>query len=251
VHLLYVDLLGSAARWRRGGAAAALAAFAAFERAAIDAVGSVPAASVLWAGIESDSLAVIFGPPVDAVTSARKLYLDCFMARGAQADDRLWLRGVVVPWEENPADLRRQQEIAPRFLAFRYAASFAEAISVERSGVKGMRLLISDRVVTPALRTALRIPLGGQTFIPFRKLTYSPYPARIADLFRDVLWMASADQVVWDQRKRAMERRLRWSASDPEEFAQAAATHLVFVETQAILAGLMRGGRAASFPFTP
>jgi hypothetical protein len=248
---MYVDLLGSQARWKRGGATSALAAFEAFERAAINAVRSVPAESVLWAGIESDSLAVVFGPPIDAVTAAMRLYIDCFLARGTQADDRLWLRGVIVRWEGDPATLRRQEQIAPRFIAFRYAAAFAEAIAVERSGVKGMRLLIPDRAVAASLRDAMRIPFGGQTLIPFRKLTYSPYPARIGDSFRDVLWMASGDQRVWDERKRAMERRLRWSASDPEEFAQAAATHLVLVETQAIVAGLMRGDRAAGFPFTP
>jgi len=56
------------------------------------------------------------------------------MAGGTKADDRLWLRGVIVPWEDDPANLRRQEEIAPRFIAFRYAAAFAEAISVKRSG---------------------------------------------------------------------------------------------------------------------
>jgi hypothetical protein len=251
MHLLYVDLLGSAARWRRGGRDEAAAAFAEFESRADSALSQSPPGAVVAAGIESDSLVVVCGGVQEAVRLARRLYLDVFRSGLDAAGLRLWMRGVIVQYEGDPRSLRTEEGLTPHFTAYRYAAQFAEAISVERSGIKGMRLLIQDAVVSSALKKDVALPIGGLHAIPLRKLNHSNYPERLGSDYRDVVWVATVDQADWDTNKRTMEVRLRRAAADPEEFAHAAATYLLFSEWQAILGSLLRGRHGDVAGFVP
>ena len=123
-------------------------------------------------------------------------------------------------------------------LRFLYAGPLFDAVSVEKSGFRGMRMLIASELITRQLRTTFRHPIGNRSFIPFRRLNHSQYPGRISEGYHDVLWMFSPDEAEWRDRKRLMSSRLRWSGNDPEEFVQAAATQLVFSECQAILTTL-------------
>jgi hypothetical protein len=117
----------------------------------------------------------------------------------------------------------------------RYSGPFLDAISVERSGFKGMRILIEDVLVNDALREAVRIPVAGRRLIPLRRLDHSEYRA---NGFQDWLWMLPDDEDVWARRRRQMATRLRWAVRDSEEFLQAAATQVVFNECEAIRASL-------------
>jgi hypothetical protein len=120
-----------------------------------------------------------------------------------------------------------------------YSPPLLTAISVEKSGFKGMRLLVDGALITKPIRAAWKIPIGKRTFIPFRRLRHSVYPA-MGDRFEDFLWMASGDNEEWDDRKIVMAKRLRLAGNDPEEFAQAAATQVVFHECDAILQSLRK-----------
>ncbi len=60
-----------------------------------------------------------------------------------------------------------------------YSKALLEAISVEKAGFKGMRLLVARDVITPALKTALKQPMGHLNFIPLTKLRNSTYPEEI------------------------------------------------------------------------
>jgi hypothetical protein len=100
-----------------------------------------------------------------------------------------------------------------------------------------MRIVVEEKLLTPAMpitSRAGRQPLPG----PFKSLTNSVYPRRIAHVYEDFLWMARSEEAEWRKLKRSMSDRLRWSAQDSEEFVQAASTQVVFNETVAIFRSL-------------
>jgi hypothetical protein len=242
--ILFVDLLGVRDRWRHGGRAEAELAFVTLRTALVSALRGVHPERMLEGGIETDAVTLVFETPAEAVAVGRELYRIAFVGAKVIDDGRLWLRGVIVPFEiEEP--LRSSRRLSPPYSEvkfYQYAGSLLEAIAVEKSGVKGMRLLIETSLVDKSLAKDFRIPVGALNLIPFRRLTHSPYPARV-DNYRDVLWMASADQDEWTSRKQLMASRLRWSAANSEEFVQAAATQVVFHECNAIIQSLISRGK--------
>jgi len=89
----------------------------------------------------------------------------------------------------------------------------------------------------------------------FRRLLDSQYPRNISDTHLDYLWMASEDPEQRRSLEILMSQRLRLACPDLEEFAQAAATQVVFHEYSAMMGSLwisdlsakesVQGGRAA------
>jgi hypothetical protein len=134
---------------------------------------------------------------------------------------------------------------------FRLDGGLLDAIAVEKSGFKGMRIVVEEKLLTPAVREHFSVQAGSRPLVPFKSLTNSVYPRRIAHVYEDFLWMARSEEADWRKLKRSMSDRLRWSAQDSEEFVQAASTQVVFNETVAIFRSLesprkrRRGGGAA------
>ena len=118
--------------------------------------------------------------------------------------------------------------------AFRYSESALLAVSVEKAGFRGMRLLVDNDLVTKAVQEATKISFDSHTLIPFRQLNYSYYPSRLDGRYTDFLWMAGDSKDEWHQLNLHMTSRLRYAAKDSEELAQAAATQIVFHECAAI-----------------
>ncbi len=105
---------------------------------------------------------------------------------------------------------------------------------MEKSGFKGMRLLVNLELVTTHVQNEMRLAFGKRTLIPFRRLNYSYYPERVSEGYTDFLWMACQSEEEWQDRTLRMTSRLRYAARDEEELAQAAATQIVFHECAAI-----------------
>lgn len=72
---------------------------------------------------------------------------------------------------------------------FEYQGTLLDAIAVERSGIKGMRLIIDETLVEPSLKSAFRQTRGSHPFGLFTKLENSAYPDRVKKGYCDVLWM--------------------------------------------------------------
>jgi hypothetical protein len=123
-----------------------------------------------------------------------------------------------------------------------YGGPLLDAIAIEKSGFKGMRLLVEHKLITPEIRAEFKQPLGHLNFIPLSKLKSSTYPTRLNDAFSDYLWMGSIDREDFEELRKIMALRLRLAAGEPEEFVQAAATQVVFHECAAILNSI--GGKA-------
>jgi hypothetical protein len=87
--------------------------------------------------------------------------------------------------------------------------------------------------------------IEDKRFAPFRKLKSLAYPGRIGSGHWDFLWMICSTKEEWERMKRLMVARLTWSANDPEEFAQAAATQVAFDECGSFIRNV-RDSKAAS-----
>ena len=238
--LLYLDLLGVRAQWHAGGRVAAEAAFVQFRSALQKALQQEAGVVVLHGGVESDSAAVVFANTEQAIRVGRRLYRNVFLTPGKAKDQRLWVRGAIMP-APAVARLRTSAPLPAPYQAleaFSYEPELLEAIAVEKSGIKGMRLIISDALLTSKLRSQFAIQIGKENLIPFKQLANSSYPGRVRTGFSDILWMM--DGQTWQDTQVQMGKRLRWAANNPEEFIQAAATQVVFHECEAIAVSLRR-----------
>jgi len=117
---------------------------------------------------------------------------------------------------------------------FTHNREFFEAVSVEKSGFKGMRLLVRDEIVTPRLRRVMALPVGSHWLIPIRRLRHGIYGQGPSENLQDFLWMSTSEGSEWKRLEYIMSSRLRDCAAEQEEFAQAAAAQVLFHEATAI-----------------
>jgi hypothetical protein len=246
--VLFIDLLGARKRWQSGGVSEAMPTFYHFKTLVNVSARRAPAGEVLGGVIETDAAMLVCRSTIEAARIARRLYLGAFATRMSYRTPREWYRGCIVPHADGDF-LRsgaRLREPLHEVMAFRYSESALEAVSVEKSGFKGMRLLVDVNLIDANVQSQMLIPFGTHTLIPFRKLNYSYYPPRVVGKYTDFLWMACQSDVEWHDLTLHMTSRLRYAGRDPDELAQAAATQIVFHECSAIRQSVIgRAKRAA------
>jgi hypothetical protein len=233
--LLYLDLLGTRARWVHAGREGVEAACKTFRELILRALAQVGPEHALSGGIESDAAAIVLDDAGAATQTAREVYRAAFLKPSRDDTPRVWLRGAILPASDRP--LRSERALSGSFRQLKlaeYSSDLLDAISVEKSGLKGMRLVLADSLVTGALRRRWLVAVRGRAFIPFKKLRYAGYPTRLRESYQDFLWMACGDVEEWGAMQQAMNARLRYAAVDPDEGAQAAVTQVVFHEVAAI-----------------
>lgn len=237
--LLFLDLLGARKAWQRGGPSAAKDAFDRFYRFVV-AGARADAANIVSGAIESDSACLVCADLETALRVGGLIYRIAFRARPSRRFPfQPWIRGAIV--ETDGSGLRLERGLSGVFdkvRLFSYSAALANAIWLEKSGFKGMRLLVQSDLIAPSTRRAFRFKRGERRFPLLRRLRSSGYPADVQ--MEDFLWMLDGTEADWDVTCRVMGVRLRWAASDVEEFAQAAATQLAIHECSAIVEGSER-----------
>jgi hypothetical protein len=239
--LLFVDQLGTRAKWNEGGAPMATAHFRRLEKFVESSLDLTKPATMQGGIIESDAVALLFTSLRETFAFGAHLFRAAF---GVDKNRRkhspkepinyMWLRGAIVPYV---ADLPLRQETPlsanDRSVSVsRYSSSLLDAIAIEKSSFKGMRILVSESTsLTRKLRhkeasfAHLELPM---TVSPFARLPDSMYPERLATDFFDFLWMASDTHGRWQRLRSIADIRLHHSAGNPEEFMHAAATKVVF-----------------------
>lgn len=237
--ILFVDVLGVKSKWLSGGQPAAERAFKEFRNFIAASINGAVSDSLVRGVVESDSAALTFSGLIPALDAAKTLYSVAFRrTRG-----RVWLRGCIVgiDGQDSPKTSTTFSGKLEKIELNLYSKPLLEAIAVEKSGFKGMRLLVERSLIDVQVRAAVKQPIGHLNFIPLCKLKAMRYPKRIDGQFVDYLWMGSVNRDEFDEMRSIMALRLRGAASDPEEFTQAAATQVVFHECGAILSSL--GGK--------
>lgn len=240
--LLLVDILGTKSVWTKDGCDGAALLFERFNKLIREELRVAPVGRVRG-GVESDCAALICPSVADAVTLGMGLYRRAFFHPRSASTQRIWLRGVIVPAVASEAgELRKQAPLSAwehDVTVDRYSDDLLDAISMEKAGFKGMRLLLDADMVGSRVRRLHTVDLGAESkaLVPFRRLTQVGYGARL-DNHLDVLWMATPDHEVWSRRRARMAARLRYSAANQEEVLQAAATQVVFDECRDAMASL-------------
>jgi hypothetical protein len=238
--LLFVDLLGVRTQWAIGGRAAAKARFAQLEALITTVIAQPSVTPPVLGAVESDAAALEFATPEAAITFGANLYRTAFEKPRRPSDLRLWLRGALIAAPQG-SSLRTTEALASSIAYIQrttYSDELLLAIATEKSGIKGMRLIVDDALLTTHVRDAFSITVGSRRFRPFRRLNHSAYPSHISTGFSDVLWMTIDGAPAWPVATSHMSSMLRWAADDAEEFQHAASTQLVFNEVSAILASL-------------
>jgi hypothetical protein len=239
--ILFVDLLGTRSRWQLGGRSEVELTCLRFEAAVRSALSATPTAVPLDGGVETDCAALVFESAEHAVAVGCELYLQTFRSAQSQYDERHWLRGAIVPFTQG-AELRVTAPLSAslsQVKVHKCLGDLMDAIAVEKSGFKGMRLLIHPDLVDSELAARFRIAVGAAQVYALKRLTFSAYPT-CAEQYQDVLWMVTRGLAGWEEAELSMVGRLRWAAKVPDEFLQAAATQVVFHECGAIIDDLRR-----------
>jgi hypothetical protein len=234
--LLFIDMLGARKKWQKGGALEAIKAFNHFHRMINASIRNDSPNSIIGGGIETDSAMIICDSTITSLRIAQRLYRWAFENPENPKANRLWLRGCIVPFDDNYI-LRKTSAMTSPFeiiSSHTYSKSAFDAISIEKSGFKGMRLLVREEIIDKEVKDACKISFGKATFITIKRLRHSGYPSIIDGELLDFLWMAEEEDEIWNDISLHMTSRLRHSNHDPEEFAQAAATQVVFHECSAI-----------------
>lgn len=238
--ILFIDMLGVRSRWHKGGREAAEAAFQAFRNLVAFSLKGSEAAAVPSGIVETDAAALTCSSTEIALDIGKRLYRATFEQTARNFDNRFWLRGAIVP-RTSARPLRTGTHFGAALSQVEivlYDQELLDAIQVEKSGIKGMRLVVDKTLVTPELNRKLAIHVGALNFIPIKRLRNSSYPGKVADGYLDYFWMASGNEDESTRLDRLMALRLRHAAKDAEEFAQAAATQVLFHECAAIIGSL-------------
>lgn len=251
--ILFVDMLGARKKWQSGGVVEAKRAFDHFASMVIASIQEEQPRGLLQGGLETDSAMFVFESPLPALLAARRLFRWAFFKGRVPTTPRLWLRGSLVRHDDEDFLRRESHARNPNQMISitTYSRSALDAISIEKSGFKGMRLVMRSNVVDQATREYLRIRFGRYSFVPVRKLQYSGYPKIQDGEFHDYLWMACKDEREWLDIEMLMNSRLRYASKDPDEFAQAAATQVVFHECGAIRRSVFNKARKAERVYMP
>jgi hypothetical protein len=236
--LLFVDLLGVRAQWNKGGRAVAEAVFKDFRNLIAASLKGRSNIEVSVGVIETDAAAITCTDVRIALEIAGKMYRMAFDQARTSPSRHYWLRGVIVS-RISDLPLRKVGQFSKPLQQVELTHYEPELFdAIEKSGIKGMRLLVDKSLITTQVARDFRIPIGTLSFIPFKNLKQSYYPPQVKDKYLDFLWMLSADA---DERKlfeRTMSSRLRIAATDHEEFLQAAATQVMFFEAAAMFGSI-------------
>ena len=231
--LVFVDMLGVKSRWLKLGKQGAESAFKIFNRLVNDSIKQ-SRVKLLSGFLEADATALSFSNEQDACYFARTLYFNAFFAAKSDKDERIWLRGAIVSLNDlNP--LRTDTDLDTGIKLYGYSDRLLEAVQVEKSGFKGMRIVIEKSLLTSQVRSGLKTTISNKEFFPVRKLTYAPLPKSIGEKYEDFVWMAAGDTKQFENAHVAMSNRLRWCCPETgDEFIHAAATQVVFNECRSI-----------------
>jgi hypothetical protein len=130
--------------------------------------------------------------------------------------------------------LRYEEEFGTDFSqvrVFRLSREVLQAISIEKSGFKGMRVLLKrDDYKRKALKVAVSFTHKDYhtDVTPVRRLPDALYPPILRGEYKDFLWMMCDTQAEWELLKYLAHKRLFSAVQHPDEYIHAAVTWSLF-----------------------
>ncbi len=235
---VYIDLLGVQKMWQLGGANAVKSRIQEFANLIKEQLTYLPQQSFRDGDFTimtlSDSVAITCQDSDQAIGIASHLFEQCFYHTD-RSSSPLWLRGVISSWH-NQNMVFNTKSIQLREISvgteYKLEDDYLQAIALEKSGFKGMRLIIDQSLLPNSGKNEMRKWFGFKKPL-FRivRLDQCNYPG---DEFADVLWMADTEAKYKDLLG-IMAKRYKQSTRDPDELIQAAWTRAVFDQVDTLI----------------
>ena len=157
-------MLGVKSRWLQFGKQGAESAFKKFNELINDSVEQSHKKPITGF-VEADATALVFSDVQDACLFARTLYFNAFFTVKNDTDERIWLRGVIVSVKD-VEPLRTGTDLHTGLAVYGYSDRLLEAVQVEKSGFKGMRMVIEQSLLTGTVRSKLKTTIKENDFFP-------------------------------------------------------------------------------------
>lgn len=237
--VLYIDLLGVQNIWKAGGAEAVHDRIEEFNAFIQEQLNYLPSAihreGEYTVILTADSVSIMCQEYDQAIGIGTHLFTQAFYATD-KVSSPFWLRGAIACWKNQyfpfntvPISSKGLQ-IGTRYML---EHDFLSVLALEKSGFRGMRLIIDKRL----------LPCNGQSFnvewldfkqplITVTRLNECNYPK--GEGYADVLWMAQGEKQ-YSNLKNIMASRFKKSTADPDEFVQAAWTRATFDQVDTLV----------------
>ena len=239
VAILYIDLLGVQKMWQAGGAPAVKSRIQKFNEFILKQLEWLPGPlhrqgeyTVILSG---DGVAITCQDFDQAIGIGTHLFTQAFYATDKVASP-FWLRGAISRWSNQYLAINtvpvhaKNLQVGSQYLM---EDDFLAALALEKSGFKGMRLIISSTLLPNRGHDhqrhwkGFKRPLG--IIARLDECTYPP-----GEEYADVLWMAD-DEQRFEHLRGILAKRFKRSTHDPDEFAQAAWTRATFDQVETLI----------------
>lgn len=229
--ILYIDLLGVQKMWQSGGSAAVKLRIAEFNSFILEQLNFLTSAlhrdgdyTVILSG---DSVAVTCEDFDQAIGIGIHLFTQAFYSTD-RTTTPFWLRGAIGRWSNQYLTVNtvpistKGVQVGTQYQT---EDDFLAVLALEKSGFKGMRLIIDTSLLPNHGHDCTRVwtdflrPLGIVA-----RLEACTYPGLH---YSDILWMAN-DEARYRHLSAIMAQRFKASSRDPDEFTQAAWTRVTF-----------------------
>jgi hypothetical protein len=249
--ILYIDLLGVQKLWASGGADEVRHRLVEFNEFITDQITFLSADlhregdyTVVLAG---DSVSVICEDFRQAIGIGTHLFTQAFYDT-KKRDRPLWFRGAIGGWHNQYLTVNTKPITARGIhvgTQYQMENDYLGVLALEKSGFKGMRLLVSRRVIDdrdPEYQRDWPCPDSENSLGIVTRLHECTYPE---DEYADVLWMADAEQH-YRNLKKIMASRFKKATFDPDELVQAAWTRAVFDQVDSLIWSVQSSPRVAA-----
>lgn len=238
--ILFIDLLGVQKMWKYGGANSVKQRIEQFNDFIIDQTNYLPSTvhrdaeyTLLLSG---DSVSIMCQDYQQAIEMGIHFFQQAYYSTGRYGE-ALWLRGAISKWGNqyfpfNTEPIQSKEiQVGTKYVL---EDDYLGVLALEKSGFKGMRLIIDKSLLSCYGRSFSRKWDGFHQDLgivaTLRECTY-PKDGE----FADVIWMAGDTEERYQHLKGIMSSRYKKSVNDPDEFAQASWTRLVFDQVDSII----------------
>lgn len=237
--ILYIDLLGVQKKWSDGGARAVKNRITEFHEFVLHQFNYLPSDlhrdgdyTVLLSG---DSVSVLCIDPEQAVGIGSHLFMQAFYATN-RTSQPFWLRGAISAWNNQNLTVNSERVQAKEMnigTAYVSEDDYLAVLALEKSGFKGMRLILSRDLLRHSTSDFSRDwPSADRPLFYVSRLRECNYPT--GEEYADVLWMTETEDR-YNDLKNIMASRFKKCTGNNDEFLQASWTRVVFDQVDTLI----------------
>jgi hypothetical protein len=236
--LLFIDLLGVQTMWRVGGAPAVKARIAEFHDFVTTQASFLPTDvhrdAEYTVILTSDSVSIMCQDHVQAYQIGMHLFEQAFFASDRYSSP-FWIRGVISPWSNQYLPFNTKPIKAKDIQVgtqYEMEDDYLNALALEKSGFKGMRLIIDETLIQASAITERKWTNFKRPLRIICRLRENTYPHGAPYAY--ILWMANSESR-YSHIQGIMENRFKRATANAEELVQASWTRATFDQVATLI----------------